>query len=81
MEEPTVCQETVKEFLLDLPLISGPVVLLCMNKELQTQCLILLKRGSAGRQSSCQSSCQSPTASSEQTKFLTSDVMTTESQL
>ena len=77
MEEPTVCQETVKEFLLDLPLISGPVVLLCMNKELQTQCLILLKRGSAGRQSSC----QSPTASSEQTKFLTSDVMTTESQL
>ncbi|XP_019901465.2 uncharacterized protein LOC109615708 [Esox lucius] len=43
MNEPTVCQEMVKEFLLDLPLISSPIVLLCMNKELRTPCLTLLK--------------------------------------
>lgn len=76
MEEPTVCQETIKEFLLDLPLISGPIVLLCMNKELQTQCLILLKRRSAHPQSSS----QSHTASDEKRKFLNTDV-TTESNL
>ncbi|KAJ8015016.1 hypothetical protein DPEC_G00021760 [Dallia pectoralis] len=43
MNEPTVCREMVKEFLMDLPVISNPIVLLCMNKELQTPCLTLLK--------------------------------------
>ncbi|XP_041699645.1 visual pigment-like receptor peropsin [Coregonus clupeaformis] len=43
MEEHTVCQEMVKEFLLDLPLLSSPIILLCMNKELQTHCVTLLK--------------------------------------
>ncbi|XP_041931254.1 uncharacterized protein LOC121694922 [Alosa sapidissima] len=76
MEEPTVCQETVKEFLLDLPLISGPIVLLCMNKELQSQCLILLKCQPTDHQSSS----QTPTASDEQRKFLNTDV-TTETHL
>ncbi|KAL2077462.1 hypothetical protein ACEWY4_026966 [Coilia grayii] len=74
VEEPSVCQETVREFLLDLPLISGPIVLLCMNKELQTQCVILLKRRSA--ESSRQSSSLSPTATEEHRKFLTTEVTT-----
>ncbi|KAL7863764.1 hypothetical protein SRHO_G00127480 [Serrasalmus rhombeus] len=42
LEEHTVCQEAVKEFLMDLPLLSSPIVLLCTNKELRTRLLNLL---------------------------------------
>ena len=44
MEQPSVCQEMVKDFLMDLPLMSSPVVLLCMNKELQMHCHRMLQR-------------------------------------
>lgn len=32
---------------LDLPLLSSPVILLCMNKELRNQCMRLLQRDSS----------------------------------
>ena len=44
MKHTSVCQEMVRDFLLDLPLLSSPVILLCMNKELRNQCLLLLQR-------------------------------------
>lgn len=44
MEHLSVCEELVRELLLDLPLLSSPVILLCMNKELRNQCLLLLQR-------------------------------------
>lgn len=44
MEHQSVCLETVRDFLLDLPLLSNPIILLCMNKELRKQCLLLLQR-------------------------------------
>ncbi|KAK5897270.1 hypothetical protein CesoFtcFv8_010345 [Champsocephalus esox] len=44
MKHTSVCQEMVRDFLLDLPLLSSPVILLCMNKELRNQCLLLLRR-------------------------------------
>lgn len=39
-----MCQEMVRDLLLDLPLLFSPVILLCMNKELRNQCLLLLQR-------------------------------------
>lgn len=44
MEHTSVCQEMVRDLLLDLPLLSSPIILLCMNKELRNQCLLLLQR-------------------------------------
>nr|XP_043896991.1 uncharacterized protein LOC122778906 [Solea senegalensis] len=44
MERLSVCQEMVRDLLLDLPVLSSPVILLCMNKELRSQCLMLLQR-------------------------------------
>ncbi|KAK5864987.1 hypothetical protein PBY51_016183 [Eleginops maclovinus] len=44
MKHTSVCQEMIRDFLLDLPLLSSPVILLCMNKELRNQCLLLLQR-------------------------------------
>ncbi|XP_034545839.1 uncharacterized protein LOC117817313 isoform X2 [Notolabrus celidotus] len=44
MEHPSVCQEMVRDLLLDLPLLSSPIILLCMNKELRNQCVLLLQR-------------------------------------
>ena len=43
MERPSVCQEMVRDVLLDLPLISSPVILFCMNKELRNQGLLILR--------------------------------------
>ncbi|KAJ8338398.1 hypothetical protein SKAU_G00373640 [Synaphobranchus kaupii] len=40
-EQQKICLETVMEFLLDLPILSNPVILLCMNKELRDQCVLL----------------------------------------
>ncbi|KAI4887886.1 hypothetical protein NFI96_000719 [Prochilodus magdalenae] len=42
-EEHMVCHETAKEFLMDLPLLTSPIVLLCTNTELRTHLLTLLK--------------------------------------
>lgn len=47
MNHPSVCQEMVRELVLDLPLLSSPVILLCMNKELRNQCMRLLQRDSS----------------------------------
>lgn len=47
IDHPSVCQEMVRDLVLDLPLFSSPVILLCMNKELRNQCLQLLQRNSA----------------------------------
>ncbi|GLD62055.1 uncharacterized protein AKAME5_001381000 [Lates japonicus] len=47
MEHPCLCQEMVRDFLLDLPVLSSPIILLCMNKELRDQCLLLLQRNPA----------------------------------
>lgn len=47
MDHPSVCQEMVRELVLDLPLLSSPVILLCMNKELRSQCMRLLQRDSS----------------------------------
>lgn len=44
MDHPSVCQEMVRDLLLDLPLLSSPLILLCVNKELRNQCLLLLQR-------------------------------------
>lgn len=44
MDPPSVCQEIVQDLLMDLPLLSNPIILLCMNKELRNQCLLLLRR-------------------------------------
>ncbi|XP_044061250.1 uncharacterized protein LOC122880309 isoform X2 [Siniperca chuatsi] len=44
MAHPSVCQEMVRDLLLDLSLLSSPIILLCMNKELRNQCLLLLQR-------------------------------------
>lgn len=44
MNHPSVCQEMFRDLLLDLPLLSSPVILLCMNKELRKQCVGLLQR-------------------------------------
>ncbi|KAL7396010.1 hypothetical protein ABVT39_027208 [Epinephelus coioides] len=44
MEHLSVCHEMVRDLLLDLPLLSSPIILLCMNKELRNQCLLLLQR-------------------------------------
>lgn len=44
MKHQSVCQEMVRDLLLDLPLLSNPVILLCMNKELRNQCVLLLWR-------------------------------------
>ncbi|XP_059201658.1 uncharacterized protein LOC131981403 [Centropristis striata] len=44
MDHSSVCQETVRDLLLDLPLLSSPIILLCMNKELRNQSLLLLRR-------------------------------------
>lgn len=44
MDHPSVCQEMVRDLLMDLPLLSNPIILLCMNKELRNQCLLLLFR-------------------------------------
>lgn len=49
IDHPCVCQEMVRDLLLDLPLISSPIILLCMNKELRNQCLLLLQRHSSNR--------------------------------
>ena len=43
MERPSVCQEMVRDVLLDLPLISSPVILFCMNTELRNQGLLILR--------------------------------------
>ncbi|XP_059918086.1 uncharacterized protein LOC132465466 [Gadus macrocephalus] len=43
MDRPSVCQEMVRDVLLDLPLISSPVILFCMNKELRNQGLLILR--------------------------------------
>ncbi|XP_037635915.1 uncharacterized protein LOC119494248 [Sebastes umbrosus] len=45
-EHLSVCEEMVRDLLLDLPLLSSPIILLCMNKELRNQCLLLLQRNS-----------------------------------
>nr|XP_046262218.1 uncharacterized protein LOC124068228 [Scatophagus argus] len=47
MEHLSVCQEMVRDFLLDLPLLASPMILLCMNKELRNQCVLLLHRNTA----------------------------------
>lgn len=47
IDHPSVCQETIRDLLLDLPLISSPIILLCMNKELRNQCVLLLQRNSS----------------------------------
>ncbi|KAJ8254922.1 hypothetical protein GJAV_G00198880 [Gymnothorax javanicus] len=44
LAEHKICLETVVEFLLDLPVLSSPIILLCMNKELRDQCVLLLQR-------------------------------------
>lgn len=44
MNHPSVCQEIVRDLLMDLPLLSSPIILLCMNKELRKQCVRLLQR-------------------------------------
>ncbi|XP_029969960.1 uncharacterized protein LOC115404703 [Salarias fasciatus] len=44
MKHSSVCQEMVRDLLLDLPLLSSPIILLCMNKELRNQCVLLLHR-------------------------------------
>ncbi|KAK2849316.1 hypothetical protein Q5P01_009150 [Channa striata] len=49
MEQPSICHETVTDLLLDLPLLSSPIILLCMNKELRNQCLFLLQRKHSNR--------------------------------
>lgn len=48
MKHQCVCQEMVRDLLLDLPLLSNPVILLCMNKELRNQCVLLLWRNTSG---------------------------------
>ncbi|KAM3613174.1 uncharacterized protein V6R79_021910 [Siganus canaliculatus] len=47
MKHSSCCQEMVRDLLLDLPLLLSPVILLCMNKELRNQCLLLLLRSPA----------------------------------
>ncbi|KAK9517890.1 hypothetical protein VZT92_023227 [Zoarces viviparus] len=49
MKHLSVCQEMVRDFLLDLPLLSSPIILLCMKKELRSQCLVLLQRNPTNR--------------------------------
>ncbi|KAA8589069.1 hypothetical protein FQN60_010414 [Etheostoma spectabile] len=44
MAHLSVCHEMVRDLLLDLPLLSSPIILLCMNKELRNQCVLLLQR-------------------------------------
>ncbi|XP_035267135.1 uncharacterized protein LOC118224069 [Anguilla anguilla] len=44
LAEQKICLETVMEFLQDLPNLSSPIILLCMNKELRDQCVLLLQR-------------------------------------
>ncbi|KAK2903993.1 hypothetical protein Q8A73_010650 [Channa argus] len=44
MEQPSMCHEMVTDLLLDLHLLSSPIILLCMNKELRNQCMFLLQR-------------------------------------
>lgn len=44
MKHTSVCQEMVRDLLLDLPLLSSPIILLYMNKELRNQCVRLLQR-------------------------------------
>lgn len=44
MDHPCICQEIVQDLLMDLPLLSNPIILLCMNKELRNQCVLLLCR-------------------------------------
>lgn len=44
MDHPSVCHEMVRDLLLDLPLLLSPIILLCMNKELRNQSLLLLQR-------------------------------------
>lgn len=53
MNHPTVCQEMVRDLLLDLPLLSSPIILLCMNKELRNQCMLLLQRNPASHYIKC----------------------------
>lgn len=48
MKHSSVCQEMVRDLLLDLPVLSSPIILLCMNKELRTQCVLLLQRNPTG---------------------------------
>ena len=47
MKKPSVCEEMVRDLLLDLPLVASPVILLCTNKELRRHTLMLLRRGQA----------------------------------
>ncbi|KAM7389582.1 hypothetical protein PAMP_023548 [Pampus punctatissimus] len=47
MEHHSVCQEMFRDLLLDLPLLSSPIILLCMNIELRNQCLLLLQRNTS----------------------------------
>lgn len=47
INHPSVCQEMVRDLVLDLPLLSSPIILLCMNKELRNQCMQLLQRNSS----------------------------------
>ena len=47
INHPSVCQEMVRDLVLDLPLLSSPVILLCMNKELRNHCVQLLQRNSS----------------------------------
>lgn len=47
INDPNVCQEMVRDLVLDLPLLSSPIILLCLNKELRNQCMQLLKRNSS----------------------------------
>lgn len=44
IDHPSVCQEIVRDLLMDLTLLSNPIILLCMNKELRNQCWLLLCR-------------------------------------
>lgn len=48
MKHSSVCQEMVRDLLLDLPVLSSPIILLCMNKELRNQCVLLLQRNPTG---------------------------------
>ena len=74
MEQLSVCQEMVRDLLLDLPLLSSPVILLCMNKELRNQCLLLLQRSSAnhytGRKALSQSDEQHKSLTAGKTETL-----------
>ncbi|CAB1458840.1 unnamed protein product [Pleuronectes platessa] len=73
MEHLSVCQEMVRDLLLDLPLLSSPVILLCMNKELRSHCLLLVKRSTANHYMGKKSLSQSD----EQHKSLTTGTMET----